>query len=138
MAKLESMKCPDCGSQLHFDDEQDFCYCSHCGAQVFKDSKNNVKIEKTVIHRNEARIIEAENRIKELEFKEREQKRKFRFYLVITILATSVLGAIIYGIYLLFKNYSEEISRWGWFASIFIGMIVIYYIIFKYGYGRRD
>jgi hypothetical protein len=36
---LESMKCPECGAPLHFDNaNQEFCFCSHCGAQVYKEN----------------------------------------------------------------------------------------------------
>lgn len=35
--KLEGMNCPNCGSPLNFTEDQDFCFCSHCGTQVYKD-----------------------------------------------------------------------------------------------------
>lgn len=37
MAKLETLKCPECGGPLNFTDDQEFCYCSHCGHQVYKE-----------------------------------------------------------------------------------------------------
>lgn len=36
--KLESITCPKCGAPLHFDSEtQEYCFCSHCGTQVYKE-----------------------------------------------------------------------------------------------------
>lgn len=38
---LESMKCPNCGAPLHFDNEnQEYCFCSSCGTQVYKEDKH--------------------------------------------------------------------------------------------------
>ena len=35
--KLQGLNCPSCGSPLNFTEDQDFCFCSHCGTQVYKD-----------------------------------------------------------------------------------------------------
>ena len=44
--KLDAMACPKCGAPLSFTEDQDFCYCSHCGMQVFKEDENlGVKME---------------------------------------------------------------------------------------------
>lgn len=37
MAKVESLKCPECGAPLNFEKEQEYCFCSHCGHQVYKE-----------------------------------------------------------------------------------------------------
>ena len=51
MSKLESIKCPDCGAPLNFTDEQEYCFCSHCGAQIYKedvhyDKRHELKLKK--------------------------------------------------------------------------------------------
>ena len=73
--KLQTMKCPDCGGQLYFEEDQDVCFCSHCGAQVTKNS------HQTITYRaiDEARIRETDNKrdiaIRQMEFQERREKR---------------------------------------------------------------
>lgn len=47
---LESLNCPKCGAPLHFDNpEQEYCFCSHCGQQVYKQDihfDKRIEIEK--------------------------------------------------------------------------------------------
>ena len=47
---LESLNCPKCGAPLHFDNpEQEYCFCSHCGQQVYKQDVHfdkRIEIEK--------------------------------------------------------------------------------------------
>lgn len=66
MSNLESMKCPECDAQLYFSDDQDFCYCSHCGTQVFKSNPN----KKTFTYR---KIDEAE--IEKLRYKKEKDRQ---------------------------------------------------------------
>jgi hypothetical protein len=50
---LETMNCPRCGAPLHFDnEEQEYCFCSHCGIQVYKEDKHfdkKIQLEKQKI-----------------------------------------------------------------------------------------
>ena len=61
MAKLEVIKCPDCGSPLSFTEDQEFCYCSHCGSQIYKE---DVHYDKNM-----------EYKLKKLEMEDRQDKR---------------------------------------------------------------
>lgn len=38
--ELKGMNCPKCGSPLNFSEDREFCYCSHCGTQVYKEDVN--------------------------------------------------------------------------------------------------
>lgn len=75
--ELDAMKCPECGAQLNFKDDQEFCYCSYCGTQVYKTNKN----EKRIIFQkiNDAKIkkeeVKREIEIEKLKHEERESKR---------------------------------------------------------------
>ncbi len=61
---LETMSCPKCGAPLHFDDPaQEYCFCSHCGTQVYKTDEN----KKTVTIRDEGKIKETELKEKRFE-----------------------------------------------------------------------
>jgi hypothetical protein len=74
--KLQTMICPKCSGQLYFEDDQDTCFCSNCGTQVFKSDKG----KRTYTYRtiDEAKIKEQEVKhdiaIKQLEFLERKEK----------------------------------------------------------------
>lgn len=94
--ELKKMNCPSCGAELHFSEDQDFCFCSHCGTQVYKDEPNKTSFTYREI--DDARIIEAQNKIKKLEFRERAQRRKFT--LILIAIAVFLVGAIILGIVL--------------------------------------
>lgn len=61
MGKIESLKCPECGGPLNFTDDQEFCYCSHCGHQVYKE---DVHFDK----RMEYKMAEMENETKLLKY----------------------------------------------------------------------
>lgn len=61
MAKLQTIKCPDCGSPLSFTDDQEYCFCSHCGSQVYKE---DVHYDKNM-----------ELKMKKLEMEDRQDRR---------------------------------------------------------------
>lgn len=61
MAKLEVIKCPDCGSPLSFTEDQEYCFCSHCGSQVYKE---DVHYDKNM-----------ELKMKKLEMEDKQDKR---------------------------------------------------------------
>ncbi|SFP86759.1 hypothetical protein SAMN04487928_11034 [Butyrivibrio proteoclasticus] len=125
---LESMKCPECGAQLHFSEDQDFCFCSHCGTQVRKNSNNSIKIQKTIINRDEAKILEAENKIKEFEYRERMQKRKFKMILIIAAIIAIAIIAVIIGVIMLYHTFGRESFTRGVAIAVFsIIMIAMFW-----------
>ena len=62
--KIIPIRCTNCGADLEIEEGRNECYCNFCGHHMFID--NEVK---ETIHRNidEARILEAQIRLKELE-----------------------------------------------------------------------
>ena len=78
--KVEKMTCPSCGANLDVKDKMAFC--QYCGATLAIDDENRTithNYNRTFVTRDEARIRESERkeniRIKELEYKERKEKR---------------------------------------------------------------
>lgn len=133
--ELKGMTCPNCGSQLHFTEDQEYCFCSHCGTQVYKDNPNKASFTYRTI--DEAKIKEAEIRVKELELREREQKRKTRLIITAIIGIFILIGSVIYGFYYLDNKYGDELWQWLGMAGLWICILIMYFFIFKYGHGRN-
>ena len=92
--ELKGMVCPQCGSELHFEENQDYCFCSHCGTQVYKNDTN----KKTVVYRNEGEIKKVEFKEKVLDLVKGIINNGFKS--IIKILAIIfVITAIIYFVY---------------------------------------
>ena len=73
--KLINLKCSNCGAALEIDPERTQAFCSYCGAKLFIDDEN-INITNRIV--DEARIKEAEVRLKELEYQhERELREEF-------------------------------------------------------------
>ena len=73
--KLINLKCSNCGAALEIDSERTQAFCSYCGAKLFIDDEN-INITNRIV--DEARIKEAEVRLKELEYQhERELREEF-------------------------------------------------------------
>lgn len=90
MTKIEKMVCPGCGAPLHFDDpEQEYCYCSHCGIQVYKDNNKKYYTYREI---NDAKI--EEQKVKELEIKSRERMVILILFLFIPLLIFLMLALI--------------------------------------------
>ena len=88
--KLINMRCVNCGAELEIDAERKQAYCPYCGVQLLLDDES-IHITNRFI--DEARLKEAEVRLKELEYaRERElreekirleQKKSFRISLAV-------------------------------------------------------
>lgn len=93
MVRLISVKCPDCGAALQFEEGRQTAFCSYCGAKFLLHNENEF------IYRNidEAGIKQAENdrvyMMKELEMEEKEDKHH-RFLTIIWLISTIVLFVI--------------------------------------------
>ncbi len=83
MAKLQAIKCPDCGSPLSFTDDQEFCYCSHCGSQIYKE---DVHYDKKM-----------EYKLKKLEMEDKQDKRDSVLLAIAAITPFLILLALIIG-----------------------------------------
>lgn len=100
--KLISLICPHCGAQLTVDMEGRQAFCQYCGNSLLIDDENTININSRIV--DEARLKEAEVRLKELEYQHereirretirKEQKRSFGIsvavFLVILLIALSV------------------------------------------------
>ncbi len=65
MANIIDLKCPSCGADLHFNEQQDQYFCKYCGTKIFIDNPNE---------RRTRLINEAQVKAVELE------QEKFRYY----------------------------------------------------------
>ena len=89
--KLISLICPHCGAKLTIDMEGRQAFCQYCGNTLLVDDENTININNRVI--DEARLKEAEVRLKELEYQHereirqetirKEQKRSFWISVVV-------------------------------------------------------
>lgn len=95
MAKIISIKCPECGGVLEVHEGSPFYFCNYCGAKVFVDDGNKTETYRKV---DEARIKEAETaqtvRLKEIELEERKLKltEKIKMMKLITFLVMAGVG----------------------------------------------
>ncbi len=129
--KLISLTCSKCGANLEVDSERNFCFCQYCGTKLMIDNEQ-INIQSRFI--DEARLREAEVRMKELEYQhERElkeeaaaaqlqkEKRNWKVYalvyiamlLLLSSLNTEVGGAfIVLGfIALMMMKPKEEVTK---------------------------
>ena len=125
--KLISMICPHCGARLTVDLDRRQAFCQYCGNTLLVDDENTININNRVI--DEARLKEAEVRLKELEYQHereirqetirKEQKKSFRIsvavFLVFLLITLSVKSlrpvaaiVIIAGCILLSSRKTEE------------------------------
>ena len=83
--KLIRLTCTNCGAELELDADRKQAFCSYCGAKLYIDDES-IQITNRII--DEARLKEAEVRLKELEYEHereireetirREQKKSYR------------------------------------------------------------
>ena len=120
MIKLISVKCPDCGAALQFEEGRQTAFCSYCGAKILLHNENEY------IYRNidEAEIKQAENdrifMMKELELEEKQEKHH-RVLTFIWLFITIALFAI--GFYFVRTDPTKDGDGVGW-AMIVFGMLV--------------
>ena len=68
MSALKNVTCPNCGANLRIDDDRDIFFCEYCGTKIRKESDHSyTKVEQEIRYIDEARLKEAELKIKELE-----------------------------------------------------------------------
>ena len=115
--RIIAFRCNACGADLQFEDDKKEMYCPYCGTRLALDD-DNIEITNRIV--DEARLKEAEIRLRELEYAhERElrleeirekQKKTHRMYIGIFILAALVS-------FVFFREY--------FFGAIVIGAIVL-------------
>ena len=68
MSEQRMITCPNCGANLSIDDDRDIFFCEYCGTKSRKESDHSyTKVEQEIRYIDEARLKEAELKIKELE-----------------------------------------------------------------------
>ena len=68
MSEQRMITCPNCGANLSIDDDRDIFFCEYCGTKIKKESDHSyTKVEQEIRYIDEARLKEAELKIKELE-----------------------------------------------------------------------
>ena len=92
--KFISMRCTNCGAELDIDPDRKQVFCSYCGTKLIIDDEV-IHITNRIV--DEARLKEAEVRMKELEYAHereireetlrQEQKKSFRIALIVYIIA---------------------------------------------------
>lgn len=90
--KLINLRCTNCGADLQIDADRKQAFCTYCGTKLFLDDEN-IHITNRII--DEARLKEAEIRLKEIEYQHerelreetirQEQKRSERIGLIVFI-----------------------------------------------------
>ena len=70
--KLITLKCQNCGAEVELDQDKKQMYCSFCGAKLLLDD-DTIQITSRIV--DEARIKEAEVRLKELEYQHERELR---------------------------------------------------------------
>ena len=85
--KLNAIKCPNCNANIQVEEGRDKFFCSYCGAQIVVTNENE-HIYRCV---DEARIVESKNekdiKLKELEIKEKTEKKNSRRKIIAYVLA---------------------------------------------------
>ena len=76
-----SIKCPECGASLEIEEGRKQAFCTYCGAKVLIYDENHHEYTYRTI--DEASLLQANVRLKELEYEEKKRKSKVRW----TILA---------------------------------------------------
>lgn len=91
--KINSMRCPECGADLEYEEGREKMFCSYCGAQIVITNEN----EKIYRHIDEAAIKREEtDRIIKLKKQEESEKINDQIYKMrmIKIKASIVIGVI--------------------------------------------
>ena len=99
--KLINLRCSNCGADLQVDPERKQVFCSYCGTKLLVDDET-INITNRFV--DEARIKEAEVRLKELEYEHerelreetlrQEQRKTYRISLLIYLAALFITYSI--------------------------------------------
>ena len=96
MIRMISVKCPECGAALDFEEERQTAFCSYCGTKIILHNEN----EYIIRNFDEAEIRQAENdricKMKELELEEKEEshRRMMTFVLISVFIAAMIVCLI--------------------------------------------
>ncbi len=89
--RMINLTCPHCGAELTVDAERQQAFCQYCGTKLLIDDDRTININQRII--DEARLKEAEVRLKELEFAHErsvsyaKEKRSWRLLITLYIAA---------------------------------------------------
>lgn len=106
---VNSIKCPDCGADLEYEEGREKIFCTYCGVPIVITNEN----EKIIRHIDEAAIKREETeriiKLKEHEAKEKRNDRSYKMRMI-KIKATIVI-AIVSGITFFVGMISDEFSN---------------------------
>ena len=98
--KIITVKCPECGALLDFEEDRKQAFCSYCGTKILLHNEN----EHIYRHIDEAGVKQAETdrmvKMRQLEIEEKENERRrslIQIWIVSTIVLTivGVIGMVI-------------------------------------------
>lgn len=103
--KVISLKCPECNASLSIEEGRTQCFCQYCGTKILLDDGSTTYTYRKI---DEARLKEAEVRLKELEM-EQEEKRANRKKFKLKIAATIFLGIVLLFSYMIQSGFIASI-----------------------------
>lgn len=106
--KIVSLKCPGCGADINVDYDRKIVFCEYCGKKIFIDdeikrTEHTENINVTYRKIDEAKLREADVRIKEAEIRERRElrrdqkritKKKRHRFVILAILILIAFGTV--------------------------------------------
>ncbi len=117
MVRFISVKCPECGAALQFEEGRTTVFCSYCGANILMHNDNEY-IYRSI---DEAEIKQAENdllyKMKELELEEKEEEHQRKLTQILILLA---VGILFLGI-IMIKTGSDTLGEIFLFADFMVG-----------------
>ena len=106
--KMINLRCTNCGAELQIDAERNQAFCTYCGTKLLVDDES-IQITNRII--DEARLKEAEIRLKELEYQHekelreetirQEQKKSERISVIVFLIALAVSYSMNRSVFLL-------------------------------------
>ena len=139
MAKLISLKCPDCGANLDVEEGRKQCFCQYCGRKIMIDDES-VHTYHTYREVDEARIKEAEIKeqyqLKEMELKK--SKYEMEKTAMITRLVAFLALALIATVFCILSSASYDFRDLGSIgAVIFLALPVVLIFMFWFDVRRK-
>ena len=118
--KLITLRCTNCGADLQIDSERKEAYCTFCGTKLFVDDES-IRITNRIV--DEARLKEAEVRLKRLEYEhERELRQENRLQEHRRVF---LIAVIVYACALLFTYLIPELNEAFPFVLIIGGIALL-------------